>query len=286
MIKEIKTNLNPLEVYESLDYIKDKALLDSSKEDRELSRYSFIGVNSFITFSSKGNDITINNNKLIGNPFKELQKLINKYKYEKVGNFPLESGAIGYFSYDIGRIIESVPNTSSEDFSIPDCIFKFYDNIIIFDLIGKRTFITARGILDDENISIEKLEKLIYKGKKINEDVLEESDVSFEANFTKENYIKAIKSVKEYIKSGDVYIANMTQRFKCKNNKKSIELYRKLRTINKAPFSALLEFDDFQIISSSPERFIEVREGMIKTSPIKGTRRRGETDEEDEALKR
>ncbi|MGL5151664.1 MAG: chorismate-binding protein, partial [Clostridium sp.] len=286
MIKEIKTKLNPLEVYEALDYIKDKALLDSSKEDKELSRYSFIGVNSFLTFSSKGNEITIDNNKLVGNPFKELQKLINKYRYEKEGDFPLESGAIGYFSYDIGRIIESIPNTSSEDFLIPDCIYKFYDNIIIFDLIGKKTFITARGILNDENNSIEKLEKLIYKGKKIKEEALEESDVSFEANFTKENYIKAIKNVKEYIKSGDVYIANMTQRFKCKNNKKSIELYKRLRTINKAPFSALLEFDDFQIISSSPERFIEVREGMIKTSPIKGTRRRGETDEEDEALKR
>ncbi|MGL4772917.1 MAG: aminodeoxychorismate synthase component I [Clostridium sp.] len=288
MIKEIKCSLNAFEIYMSLkDYYKDIVLLDSSKECENLSRYSFLGVNKFKTFSSKGRKVYINNEYICeGNPFEELQKVINEYSYEEKSEFPLYSGAIGYFSYDIGRVMEEIPNTSKEDMNIPDCIFNFYDNIIIFDLINKRTFITSRGILENEKTSIEKVEEKIINGVSIKEeDFIEDYNVMFESNFTKENYIKAIERIKEYIRSGDVYIANMTQRFKVASNKEHDEIYKRLRSINKAPFSALMDFDDFQIISSSPERFISVRDGILETSPIKGTRRRGENEEEDELLK-
>ena len=88
---------------------------------------------------------------------------------------------------------------------------------------------------------------------------------------------KLYLKIKEYIRSGDVYIANMTRRLWCNNQEESFTIYEKLRKINKAPFSAYINYEDFQVISSSPERFLSIREGLVHTSPIKGTRPRGET---------
>ena len=101
------------------------------------------------------------------------------------------------------------------------------------------------------------------------------NEEKFISNFTKEAYKKSITRLKEYIRSGDVYIANMTQRFYCHNEEDSFTIYKKLRKINKAPFSAYLNFNDFQIISSSPERFIQIKERIAHTRPIKGTRPEG-----------
>lgn len=91
--------------------------------------------------------------------------------------------------------------------------------------------------------------------------------------------------MKNYIVNGDAYIVNMTQRFWCYNDENSFSIYKKLRSINKVPFSAYLNFEDFQIISSSPERFIQIINNKAHTRPIKGTRPRGSNKEEDEKNK-
>ena len=281
-LKEIKLNLNPCEVYEAFRYEIDTIILDSSKEDEKLSKYSFIGLNPYMTFSSFQNDGYIDGVKVEGNPFKILDELLTRNKVVEKTNIPLIGGCMGYISYDTGRIIEKISDSSDEDFKIPHMKFVFYRNIIIFDLMENKQYISYfAGEEKTVEVIIEKIEQIEVK----KEEFSYNQEEKFISNFTKEEYKKSITRLKEYIRSGDVYIANMTQRFYCHNEEDSFTIYKKLREINKAPFSAYLNFHDFQIISSSPERFIQIKDRIAHTRPIKGTRPRGNTIEEDEKNK-
>lgn len=293
-IKEIKTNVSSLNIYEVFSHKKETIFLDSSKEESKFSKYSFIGINPFIKFTAYKNDIAILDYKnktkkfIKGDPFLELEKLILKYKVNYPSKIPLVSGALGYFSYDIGRVVENILDTAINDVKVPDAYFLFYDNIIIFDLEEKRTYVTSLGVLDSESESIEKIESLIKEKAKteqkyFNVDI--ESKNIFYSNFEKSTYIDGVKKVKDYILSGDVYITNFTQRMWCYSNEDAFRIYSKLRQINKAPFSAFLNLDDFEIISSSPERFLNTVDKIVTTRPIKGTRPRGKDKLEDEKNK-
>ncbi|GAB6167647.1 aminodeoxychorismate synthase component I [Clostridium carnis] len=283
ILKEIKTSLNPLEVYNIFKDEVNTIFLDSSKEDEKLSKFSFIGINPFLIFESKGNNAFLNGERVNGNPFDVLESYLEKYKIEndKYNEIPLISGAIGYISYDTGRMIESLPDESIEDFNLNDMKFIFYNNIICFDLLNNKKYITSINILKKSKDTIEEIEERINNGRKLEIKQIENKNINFKSNFTKESYMDAVSKLKKYIVSGDVYIANMTQRFFCESKEDSFEIYKKLRNINKAPFSAFLNFEDFQVISSSPERFIQIKDKKVHTRPIKGTRPRGKTKEED-----
>lgn len=279
-VREVKINFNPLEVYNMFKNEVDTILLDSSKEDKNLSKFSFIGINPFMTFEARGNNSFIDNVEVSGEPFDVLEKLIEEYKIpqEIYSNIPFISGAIGYISYDVCRILEDIPDRSLEDFNISDIKFIFYNNIIIFDLHNNKQYITSlKGSEEEIDLIMDKIKNSI----KIEENKVEGIKKEFVSNFNKIDYKSAITKLKNYIISGDVYIANMTQRFYTESTEDSFEIYKKLRSINKAPFSAYMNFNDFQIISSSPERFLEVNNRKVVTRPIKGTRPRGKTKEED-----
>lgn len=291
-IKEIKTQLTASEIYELWKTEKDTIFLDSSKEESTYSNYSFIGINNFLKFTSKNTEAYINDKFIDGNPFDILNNLINEYKISSELNIPLIAGALGYISYDTMRILEEIEIKSKKDFDIMDMYFLFFDNLIIFDLKEKKTYITAMGINDAPDKSIndieEKIQNLFLSKEFIfNKDFeFNENFSKFESNFKKEDYKKAISKIKNYILEGHVYIANMTQRFKCKSEEVSYDIYLKLREINRAPFSAYLNLNDFEIISSSPERFLKIISNKVETRPIKGTRPRGKNKIEDEFNKK
>lgn len=95
------------------------------------------------------------------------------------------------------------------------------------------------------------------------------------SNFSKEQYINAIEKIRQYVKEGDIYQANMTQRFECSTDKNPFDIYSQLREISPAPFGGFIDFGEGYIISNSPERFIKIRNRYIETRPIKGTAPRG-----------
>jgi para-aminobenzoate synthetase component 1 len=285
-IKELNTYYDPFHTYSLFKNNINTIFLDSSKEDKLLSRYSFIGLNPYKKFTSKGRNVFIDNEKYEGvDPFEKLEELLEEYKIEFESNIPFISGAIGYFSYDIGRILEELPDNSGEDYSIPDSIFIFFDNLIIFDLQNKKTYITALGQNEESEKSLAETEKCLEAYKETSEIKVEPSNNKFYSNFDKLEYEEAITKLRDYIRNGDVYIANMTRRIWCKNTENSFNIYEKLRAINKAPFSTYMNFEEFQIISSSPERFLSITDGLVQTRPIKGTRPRGKNPEEDIANK-
>lgn len=293
-IREIDIKADIFNIYKIFKDQRESIFLDSSKEESKFSKYSFIGLNPFIKFTSYKDKITIldykNDKEEIkkGNPFLELESLVLKYKISYPYKIPLVSGALGYFSYDIGRTLEKIPKTAIEDVIIPESYFLFYDNIIIADLQEKKIFVTALGILEDSNKSIGKIESLIKNNLENKSDIFDIGDINeekFNSNFTKKTYIDGVKKVKDYILSGDVYITNFTQRMWCESKEDSFKIYSKLRQINKAPFSAFLNLNGFEIISSSPERFLNVVDNVVTTRPIKGTRPRGKDKIEDEKNK-
>lgn len=281
-IKEFKSKLDQFEIYNIFRAEKNTVILDSSKEDRELSKYSFIGINPYLNFKAKSHKCIINEEEVVGDPFNILDNLLNKYKVEHhTIDIPFIAGAIGYISYDACRIVEELPSTAKEDFVIPDMQFTFYNNIIVFDHLNDKKYITAIENEHTEN-SIENILKRIECGRQLTKkEVATDITNKFISNFTKETYKDAVKKIKNYIVSGDVYIANMTQRYICETEKSSIDIYQELREINKAPFAAFMNYEDFQIICSSPERFIQIKDRVANTRPIKGTRPRGNSREED-----
>ncbi|HEY5524569.1 MAG TPA: aminodeoxychorismate synthase, component I, partial [Clostridium sp.] len=225
-IKELEKNYKPLYVYRLFKEDKDSIFLDSSKEDSELSLYSFIGINPICRFKAEGDNVYLDGEKLKGEkPFDFLEKLMDKYKIEYESELPFIGGALGYFSYDIGRILEELPNTAQKDLNIPDSIFIVYENIIIFDLVRGKTFISALGDIDN---SIDSIEIRLKEYKEEKERVFKENNNEFYSNFDKDEYEEAVLKIKDYIRSGDVYIANMTRRLWCNNHEESFNIYEQL----------------------------------------------------------
>lgn len=281
-VRRLNKYIDEFHVFMRFHEYKDIAFLDSSLKDSR-GRYSIIGLNSYLKVEID-DDLKVNNEIIKEDSFQYLNKLF-KDNYEKNNtDLPIISGAIGYFSYDFGRKIESLPSTAIDDINIPKCILNFYDNFIIIDNKEKEVYVTAVGKLIDCDRSIDKIEKIIYSDYII-EDDKEEYCIEIKSNFEKDQYLKTIDKVKNYIEEGDIYICNLTQRLKVKSNKKPIDVFSKLRRINPSPFGGYIDYDDFKIVSSSPERFLRMKNGYIETVPIKGTRRRGSNKEEDNILR-
>ena len=281
-VRRLNKYIDEFDVFMRFHEYKDIAFLDSSLKDSR-GRYSIIGLNSYLKVEID-DDLKVNDTIIEEDSFQYLNKLF-KDNYEKNDTeLPIISGAIGYFSYDFGRKIESLPSTAIDDINIPKCILNFYDNFIIIDNKEKEIYVTAVGKLIDCDRSIDKIEKIIYRDYII-EDDKEEYCIEIKSNFEKDQYLKTIDKVKNYIEEGDIYICNLTQRLKVKSNKKPIDVFSKLRRINPSPFGGYIDYDNFKIVSSSPERFLRMKNGYIETVPIKGTRRRGSNKEEDNILR-
>ncbi|MGL4741756.1 MAG: aminodeoxychorismate synthase component I [Sarcina sp.] len=283
-IEEIETNLDLHNIYEIWKGEKNTIFLDSSKEESKYSNYSFIGINNFLKFTSKKTNTFVNDVLVSENPFETLDSLLKKYKLNIESKIPFVSGAIGYISYDTMRILENFEDKSEKDYDIWDMYFLFYDNLIIKELSSGKVYITGLGIKESSKVSVNKIKIAILE---FNKNFIKKSIVfnrkknKFESNFTREEYIKTVNKVKSYIEDGDTYIMNLTQRFKCENKEESYNLYSKLREINPAPFSCYLNLDNVQVISSSPERFLNIRNSIVETRPIKGTVPRGCNAKED-----
>lgn len=259
--------------------------LDSSLEN-QLGQYSMIGLSPYLILKEV-DGIFYKNNVPQKESFEQgMQKYIEKYKEINPTNLPFIAGALGYFSYDYGRKFEHITSCHPKILHVPDALFVFYDFLIIDDKAGKTLYITSRGETEDSDTAIRRLEKEIKKCQPYKRPEKQNFLAEFTPNFTKEEYKNAINRMISYITEGDIYIANMTQQLTINSTKKPYDVYRYLRTHHPAPFGSFFQCGDFQIVSASPERFLQVKNGNVETRPIKGTRKRGETEQEDTLLKK
>lgn len=280
-VKKLETYVNIFKIFEAL-YEKDKSIsfLESSLENK-YGKYSIIGLNMYLELKEDNEKFYINNVESDEKFEVYLKKLLRENKEENPFNLPLIAGGIGYFSYDYGRKFENIKTRHRKDLNIPEVIIRFYKTFIIEDLEKREISISYR----DERDLIE-LQNTILNIKPEEKEILKNNVAEkFESNFKKEKYLNAITEMINYIIEGDVYIANMTQRLTVKSSKKPFEVFEYLRKYNPSPFGAYIDYGDFQIVSASPERFIKMKNSEIETRPIKGTRKRGNSSQEDEKLR-
>jgi len=302
LIEQLPHLLDGPAVFEALDSGKTACFLDSALVHDRLGRYSFIGVDPFMIFSATGKQCSIQTSggetrQITGDPLAELGKLIAKYWASGPAPFPFAGGgAVGYFAYDLGRLMERLPENAVNDLELPECLFAFYDGGVVIDHLQGCAYLVSTG-LPFSGIAGQKraAERLLNWRKLLNRpfSAFTAGGYRFEhlralglkSNFSRQEYCSAVEKALAYIAAGDIYQVNISQRFSAELKTGTWELYRRLRHLNPAPFASFLRFPEVTVLSSSPERFLLVEGNLVETRPIKGTRPRGKTAAEDSALK-
>ncbi|MHC4193194.1 MAG: anthranilate synthase component I family protein [Planctomycetota bacterium] len=221
-------------------------------------------------------------------PFAKLQEALSRYKLDEGHEEDLPTGIfcggwIGYFSYELGRHIERLPETTIDDVKMPLIRLCFYDRVVCYDHIEKDFWLIALELPDDAEKPGDKLaglEQLLSKAREVSvtvplADDIESVDFSnIRCNMDKDYYLQAIEKIKRYIYDGDVYQINFSQRFECDYKARPIELFHWQNYYNPSPYAAYIDGGSFHIVSASPEMFATIQDGAISTKPIKGTRPR------------
>ena len=282
IIKEMKPARGAAELYTYFAGTDDSVFLDSSLVNK-LGRYSVIGAVPYLKLVKEGNGFYINGEKETTCSFETyLKTYLAEHKDKNNTELPIISGAIGYFSYEYGRKLMEVDSAKEDLVSIPDAVLVFYDFYIIEDRQEQRTYLIANGITGEAAKLMDEMETRI-NGKPVY--MQKESDTEYpievQPNFAKDEYKQAVDRMIRYIIEGDIYIVNMTQQLTVKSDKVPLDVFYDLRENNPSPFGGYFDYGDFQIVCASPEHFLKMQKGHVNTRPIKGTRKRGETPEED-----
>jgi len=230
--------------------------------------------------------------KIKGSPKKIIEKIIENFNFNIPRGLPPISSIIsGYFSYDIIRYLEKIPNTCKNDLNLPDVRLIRPVKLIIYDNIKKKIYFIFNCFKDHKILNynnkfnyikneITNLKKLITLQKIIPNEKLSQT-VKIKSNTKKKNFMAIVKKAKKYIKKGDIFQVVLSQRFETNLSKKPLEIYKKLRITNPSPFMYFFNFHDFQIIGASPEILVRLRNDKITIRPIAGTRPRGISKKQD-----
>jgi len=298
-------------VYESL-ISPNSFLLESVKGPENIARYSFIGFDPYLTFKVNNGAVEINtkDKKAVSsaNPLARLKSLVDAYRQSPLKALPpFQGGAVGLLSYDFVQYLEKLPKTTKDDLKIPDAHFFMIDKLIAFDHLNRRAWIVVCPAARDAELGYgdvdvdwaekydeaeEEIRKISVKVSKCQSSKEKTSaPPRFSASelkheMSKEQYMDIVRRAKEYIAAGDIFQINLSIRVSADiKNIKPWSLYKTLRSINPSPFAGYIDFGDYQIVSSSPERLLKISDDVIETRPIAGTRPRGRDMKEDELMR-
>ncbi len=276
---------------------KNSFIFESVEKGKIKGRYTIFGKNPDKIWEFNNNNCyQIRNNKkfkIKGNPKKTIEKIIKNFNFKLPKSVPsLSSILSGYFSYDIIRYIEKIPNKNKDDLDIPDARLLRPRTLIIHDNFEKKIFYIINCYKD------EKIKSYYKKYKEIQSQIKNliflsnynlnnttnnyKTKISIiKSNISKSKFLSNIVKAKKYIKIGDIFQVVLSQRFETKLTKNPVEIYKKLRVTNPSPFMYFFNFNDFQIIGASPEILVRLRNGKITIRPIAGTRPRGKNKIQD-----
>jgi len=292
VVLELEPAPDPAHAFERLLEQEHPFLLDGGCDFEGQGRYSFLGCNPFLTLRSKNGLVHVRapdgtDQTTAGNPFTSLQPLLAEHSLPRVaGPVPFCGGAVGYFSYDLCHHVERLPRTVVDDLGFPDLALGFYDAVAAWDHRTGRAYVCApplagRGPAESRAEALAELLSAPYTPLP---EPTGPCGANLVGNFERERYIEAVARAIEYIYAGDIFQVNLSQRFSADLLVHPWQLYRRCRASNPAPFAAYLGFPDGIVASHSPERFLRVEDRKVTTRPIKGTRPRGSTPEEDARL--
>ena len=287
--------LDPLSAFETVRELPWPVLLDSATGGSRLGRWSYMAADPYLRLASKDGRIASGERSFTGDPFAVLQRACAHYRLgHNPALPPFQTGAIGWFGYDLAHHLERLPHPLTDDLTFPDLAVGFYDTVLAFDGQERRAWLMSSGwpeatpeaSMHRRKARADRLAGLLAGAIEPGPVSEPAGEVRIGSNFTRVAYEAAVGRVVEYILAGDIFQANLSQRFLAElpAGLDAWGLYRRLRRRNPAPFAAYLDTGGVQIVSASPERFLELRERQVETRPIKGTRPRGTTPEEDRRL--
>jgi anthranilate synthase component 1 len=275
---------------------KNSFIFESVEKGTIKGRYTIIGLNPDKIWDINKNIISLSSlgkkTKIKSNPLKFINKLIKEFKIKIPNQLPsMASMLVGYFSYDVIRYIEKIPNNCLDDLKIPDVRLSRPKNLVIYDNVKKKIFYIENVYADtkikdyeEEFHSINKKFDLYedFENIKLPEQFTFKSNKNLiKSNTSKEKFKSLVKKAKTYIEKGDIFQVVLSQRFERKINKTPIEIYNHLRKSNPSPFMFYFNYKDFNILGSSPEILVRLRGGEVTIRPIAGTRPRGKNSKED-----
>jgi anthranilate/para-aminobenzoate synthase component I len=304
--------MTPLAALEALRRDGYPVLLESARVNDRIGRYSFVTADPYLIFRSRGDAVELilpatpagkygRRAAMKRKPLVKLRELLNNYRTARLpGLPPFTGGAVGFFSYDFAHQFEDLPRRAAVDLDIPEAYFTFVDLVIAFDHILNTAWVIVNPGAREQELGFRRPEpgqwsrlydeasaRLAGTVGKLEQTAGRGDAASFEPkrpgrehalipNLTRAVFESMVRRCKEYIAAGDIYQANLSQRFSTDiGAADTLRLYKILRSVNPSPFAAWLDFGDLQLVSSSPERLIRLREGLADTRPIAGTRRRG-----------
>lgn len=273
-------SLQPEEIFEHIADQPWAMWLDSCQSEHIDSRYDILVWQPEISLTTEGENTLIHyiseqlSTTLTDDPLFILQSVQNSFfKNMEVqsADLPFLTGAIGYFSYDLGRRFEQLPSQAVKDINMPEMAVGIYSHALIYDKITQQYSLIAS---DDKRDKLENFLLSLTSQKKLKTTLPFQLTKNWQANMTKQEYQAKFEKIQQYLLSGDCYQINLTQRFTAHYQGDEFQAYKALRKANQAPFSAFMSVENYSILSISPERFLRVNENKVQSKPIKGTQPR------------
>jgi anthranilate synthase component 1 len=282
-------------------------LLESVVGGEQWARYSFLGTRPSSAWRFQDGTVsewTVETGWVerdTGDPLADFDARLRSRTPARVEGLPrFWGGAVGFFSYDIVRWIERLPDAPPDDLGLPDGLFVFTDLVLAIDNL-KGTAMAIAAVAVEPGMEADELRKRYREAEAKIDDVIRrlderpgpgslslapepESDPPFESSVPREVFEAGVGRIREYILAGDAFQVVLSQRLSFPLGSTPFELYRGLRSLNPSPYLYFLELDGFSLIGSSPEVLVRVEDGTITVRPIAGTRPRGATPEEERAL--
>ncbi len=307
--------LTPVTAFHKIDSGRCACLFESVVGGEKVGRYSFLATEPFFEIEAYGNRVTTSSYSGVSaagtptlvtrtieceNPLDELRRQVEAVRTAHPPELPpFISGAVGYAGYDTVRYFEHLPNPPKDDRHVPDMAFAFYDQMVVFDHVSKTIVVVAMARLDEPGVTAEaayqkacgRVDHLVdqlsaARGgvEPFDIDPRGEMQLDYKSNFTKEDFGAAVEKCVEYIRAGDIFQVVFSQRMETPLRCHPFSIYRTLRVVNPSPFMFYVRTPSVTLVGSSPEVMARVVDGQLTVRPLAGTRRRGQTDEEDQRL--
>jgi anthranilate synthase component 1 len=295
-------------------------MLESVENGEQVGRYTFIGLAPFKRIVARGREITITEGRKVvqteDDIFAVLRRALAGHKPARLpGLPPFTAGAVGFFAYDAVRQIERLPELAKDELGIPDACLLFFDEVLAFDHVRKQIWlvvtadVTRHKPSDEYEKAVKRLDKLEQRlAQPLPRLAAKQAKGKLKVKYrtAKKDFLAAVNRTKEYITAGDIFQAVISQRFDVEPGADSFQVYRALRTVNPSPYMYFLRFSPegalgvqpdaakksskkkaaqtIELAGSSPELLVRVHQGKVEYRPIAGTRPRGATEAEDEAM--
>ncbi len=298
VVKEYRADtLTPISIFKVLRAKGACFLLESVEKGERWGRYSFIGLKPIGEVIVEQGQVRARG-KIRGygraqKPLQALREIMQSYLIRDNEALPrFAGGMVGFLSYDLLRYYEKLPNQPEDDTGFPDAHLFMITQMIVYDHLRQKIqliqFIPEKEANPDRQKQIrQEMDQLIMEVEKTSSPVeLEQEGLSYQIsrNFSRKEFIAAVKKVQEYIRDGDVFQTVLSQRITYRPAPDPFQVYRHLRSLNPSPYLYFLDFADYQIVGSSPECLVRMEGNQIETCPIAGTRPRGRTAQEDARL--